>query len=123
MQYLDCRKCRSFRWIPGCNSGGQVIRCAHIMQPVGISCSGFWSLMGPLTPKPEAPAVKPLLVDELADVVAGMMGAMTGSFYVYRTAPLTQAVPKEILCKAEALVTRAHVLLARHKEVVDDAEA
>ena len=32
-------------------------------------CPGFWSHTEPWTPKPEAPAVKPLLVDELAEAL------------------------------------------------------
>ena len=63
----------------------------------------------------------PLVVDALAEVVAGMMDAMTGSWYVYRKIPGTEEVDTEIVRKAQALITRAHVLLARHKEEVGDA--
>lgn len=66
VDYLECRGCRSFHWIPGCASGGQIIRCAHVIKPVGAPCPGFWPNTGPVTPKPEAPTVTPLLVDELA---------------------------------------------------------
>ena len=64
----------------------------------------------------------PLLVDELAEVVAGMMDAMTGSWYVYRKIPGTQEVDTEIVRKAGVLITRAYVLLARHKEEVGDGK-
>lgn len=68
-QYLECRKCRSFRWIPGCSSGGQVIRCAHVAGPGGELCPGWWPHAESSTSKPEAPAIKPLLVDEMADAL------------------------------------------------------
>ena len=114
-KYLECRKCRSFRWIPGCSSGGQTIRCAHVVGSGGELCPGWWPHAEPFTPKPEAPAVKPLLVDELAKALNGAVG-----FFDYLREYPADIVPEE--CPGfDDVMKAAFAALARHQKEVGDA--
>lgn len=114
-QYLECRKCRSFRWIPGCSSGGQVIRCAHVAGPGGELCPGWWLHAEPFTPKPEAPPLKPretpLLVDALAEALKGML---TLPYRPLRSSSVQAA-------RIDMVEANAKAAVSRYQEEVGDA--
>ena len=52
---LECRKCKWFRWIPGCIALSVVVPCSEMTKPKGQPCIDF------------EPRDTPLLADELAD--------------------------------------------------------
>lgn len=37
-QYLECRGCRSFHWIPGCSALGDIVPCSRMTKPLGEPC-------------------------------------------------------------------------------------
>lgn len=61
-----------------------------------------------------------LLVDALADVMAAILDALTGHWFVYTKLPGAFQSCESDEQKAEELIDRAYVLLARHKEEVGD---
>ena len=114
-KYVECRNCRSFCWIAGCSSGGRTIRCAHVIGPGGELCPGFWPHGDVLAPKPEAPAVTPLLVDDLVNTLHMLWDRR------YTDGDESGVTPGYTIRLTPAECNRVHRVLIRHQEEVGDA--
>jgi len=82
---LECRKCKWFRWIPGCIALSVVVPCSEMTKPKGQPCIDF------------EPRETPLLVDELDEALYWLLNLHHGVSRGGTEYPVTDAEWKDAL--------------------------